>query len=95
MHETHHKMQTVLAAAGGGIDFIAYCPHAPEANCLCRKPKTGLLDQVAEHFDVSLNNVYMVGDKLSDIQAFQAVGGKAILVKTGEGKKTLYWRSHR
>src|SRR5947208_471020 len=37
------KMQSVLAAAGGGADAVYYCPHAPEAGCDCRKPAPGLL----------------------------------------------------
>jgi D-glycero-D-manno-heptose 1,7-bisphosphate phosphatase len=85
----HHKMQEALKVLGGHIDTIFYCPHAPEANCECRKPKPGMFLQIAKYYQCDLINVPAVGDSLRDIQAAQAVECEAILVLTGNGKKVL------
>jgi D-glycero-D-manno-heptose 1,7-bisphosphate phosphatase len=85
----HDKMQQEVAKLGGHIDYIFYCPHTPEANCDCRKPKSGLFKQIAAALKTSLADVPAIGDTLRDIQAAQAMDCKAILVETGNGKKTL------
>jgi len=85
----HQKMQQLTNEKGGEIDSIFYCPHIPEDNCNCRKPKPGLLKEFAKEKNKSLNNIYFVGDKLGDIQAAEAVGANPILVKTGKGQKTI------
>ncbi len=85
----HDKLAHLLDEQGGEIDYIAYCPHGPNDNCECRKPLPGLLNEISEHFDVDLANVPMIGDSLRDIEAARSVGGSAILVKTGKGKRTL------
>jgi D-glycero-D-manno-heptose 1,7-bisphosphate phosphatase len=85
----HQKMQQALKVLGGHIDSIFYCPHAPEDNCECRKPKPGLFLQIAQYYQLDLTNVPAVGDSLRDIQAAQAVACNAILVLTGNGKKVL------
>lgn len=85
----HKKMQNELKKLGGHIDKIFYCPHRPEDNCDCRKPKTGLFDQIATEYKISLNNIPAIGDSLRDIQAAQAAGCQAILVRTGNGENFL------
>ncbi len=85
----HEKLAHLLAPLNGHIDFIAYCPHHPDAACDCRKPKPGLLVQVAQHFNADLNNAIVVGDSLRDLEAARAVGAKPVLVKTGKGERTL------
>jgi D-glycero-D-manno-heptose 1,7-bisphosphate phosphatase len=84
----HERMRAAVAAAGGRISAIFSCPHHPDANCECRKPRTGLLRQVEAAFGVSLAGQPVVGDSLRDIQAAQAVGARAILVRTGNGTGT-------
>jgi len=84
----HAKLQTLLAAEGGNIDRIYFCPHGPNDNCDCRKPKTGMLKQILNDYNKDPVNVVAVGDSLRDLQAAQAVGIKSILVRTGKGKKT-------
>lgn len=49
----HQKMAQLVEAQGGHIDFIAYCPHHPDEHCGCRKPLTGLLDQIRDHLQLS------------------------------------------
>lgn len=85
----HQKMQQMLTTVGGHIDHIFYCPHTPNDNCNCRKPKTGLFQQIAATLQCSLHNVPAIGDTLRDIQAAQSAGCYAILVRTGQGAKTL------
>ncbi len=85
----HKKMERSLNDVGGHIDKVFFCPHGPDDNCDCRKPKTGLMHQIANHFHCDLSRVYLIGDSLRDIQAAQAVGSQGILVKTGKGLQTL------
>lgn len=80
----HLKMQTDLAAVGGHIDAIFYCPHGPDERCDCRKPKPGLLFNIAQHFGIDLKHTLLVGDSLRDIEAAQAANCEAVLVKTGK-----------
>lgn len=85
----HRKMQAAIEQAGGMLAGIYYCPHGPEDGCDCRKPKPGLLMQIAKRFHVSLRNVPVIGDSLRDIQAAESVGARPLLVRTGQGEKTL------
>ena len=89
LNAIHDKMHRALAQIGGRIDAIFFCPHAQEANCACRKPKAGLLEEIAHRFSVDLKGVPSVGDSLRDLQASAAVGAAPILVRTGKGEQTL------
>jgi D-glycero-D-manno-heptose 1,7-bisphosphate phosphatase len=84
----HDKMQNALAKVGGKIAKIYICPHHPDDNCNCRKPKTGLLKQAAKDFNIAdWSKVILVGDKLCDLELAQAIGCKPVLVLTGKGKR--------
>jgi len=85
----HGRMRREVEAAGGKIDSVFFCPHGPGDQCDCRKPKPGLLKQIAERYKVDLRGIPMIGDSERDLQAARAVGGRPILVKTGNGLKTL------
>jgi D-glycero-D-manno-heptose 1,7-bisphosphate phosphatase len=85
----HDKMRRALATVGERIDAVFYCPHSADDNCDCRKPKTGMIKEIAKRFSVELNQVFAVGDALRDIQAFSNSGCKTILVRTGKGEETL------
>lgn len=84
----HDKMAHALADIGGFIEAVFFCPHRPEDTCECRKPKPGLLKDVASRLDVDLTDVPAIGDSLRDLQAAAAVGAKAMLVRTGKGEAT-------
>ncbi len=84
----HEKLHSAVRAAGGEIDRIFACPHAPEAGCDCRKPKPGLFLQVAATYGVSLAGVPAIGDSRRDLDAATAAGARAILVRTGHGERT-------
>jgi D-glycero-D-manno-heptose 1,7-bisphosphate phosphatase len=88
LNAIHDKMYRALAHVGGRIDALFFCPHIDESNCDCRKPKPGMLLDIAKRFNVDLKNVPFIGDSLKDLQAAQAVGAKPILVRTGKGEKT-------
>ena len=87
--EMNAKMQRMLAARGASVDGIFYCPHGPEANCICRKPKPGLLFQIAKQFDIDLSQTPLVGDNISDIQAAKMANAKPVLVRTGKGEYVM------
>jgi D-glycero-D-manno-heptose 1,7-bisphosphate phosphatase len=84
----HNTMQRALGQVGGRIDAFFFCPHAADSACECRKPKPGMLVEIAKRFNVSLDDTYMVGDALRDLEAAAAAGAKPVLVLTGKGKKT-------
>lgn len=84
----HARMSAEIAAAGGQLAGIYYCPHRPDAGCRCRKPAPGLLEQVGSDFGVELERVPVIGDKRSDLDAAEAVGARPILVETGQGART-------
>ncbi|MGE0557087.1 MAG: D-glycero-beta-D-manno-heptose 1,7-bisphosphate 7-phosphatase [Burkholderiales bacterium] len=88
LNAVHDKMHRALGLVGGRIDGIFYCPHAQDANCGCRKPKPGLLEEIARRFGISLEGAPFIGDSLRDIEAALAVGAQPLLVLTGKGKKT-------
>jgi D-glycero-D-manno-heptose 1,7-bisphosphate phosphatase len=84
----HDAVQRALAQMGGRIDAFFFCPHAADAGCECRKPQPGMLLEVARRFNVSLSDVYMVGDARKDVEAAAAAGARPVLVLTGKGRKT-------
>lgn len=85
----HQKMRDEAAKVGGKIEAIYFCPHQASDLCECRKPKPGLLKQFANDYGVDLADIYFIGDSLRDIQAAQNAGAMPVLVKTGNGVKTL------
>jgi D-glycero-D-manno-heptose 1,7-bisphosphate phosphatase len=89
LNAIHMKMNNHLAQFGGSVDAIFFCPHLPKDNCNCRKPKPGLYNDVSERLRTSLNKVFCIGDKMTDVKAAQSAGGKPILVKTGKGQSEI------
>ncbi len=85
----HAKMRQMVASAGGNIEVIYFCPHGPDDDCCCRKPKPGLFHAFAKDKRVDLKHVYSIGDSFRDIEAALGAGAKPILVKTGKGQQTL------
>ena len=83
LNAMHSKMHDMLAAVGGRVDAIFYCPHAPEENCNCRKPASGLYEQIAERYGVDLKGISTVGDSARDLVAGAGVGCAPHLVLTG------------
>jgi D-glycero-D-manno-heptose 1,7-bisphosphate phosphatase len=90
LNAMHAKMHKMLAAVGGRVDAVFYCPHSPEESCTCRKPLPGLFEQIGERFGVPLKGVPTAGDSLRDLQAGAAAGCEPHLVLTG---KSAQYRS--
>ncbi len=88
LNAINDRMVRSLAQAGGRLDGIFFCPHAADSTCDCRKPKPGMLLQIAERFNVELADVPCVGDGLRDLQAAAAAGAQPWLVLTGKGEAT-------
>ncbi len=74
-----------LGQYGGSIEAIVFCPHGPRQGCDCRKPKPGMLFDIAKRLHISLKEIYFVGDSQRDLDAAQAAGAKPVLVRTGNG----------
>ena len=85
----HTRLRQLVAEQGGELGLIVHCPHGPDDGCDCRKPKPGMLRQIAAHYGVSLAGVWFVGDSSGDLKAALAVGCQPVLVKTGKGLLTL------
>ncbi|MBK7936187.1 MAG: HAD-IIIA family hydrolase [Lewinellaceae bacterium] len=78
----HYFMRETVAAAGGRIDGIYHCPHAKDAGCRCRKPATGMAWLALADFpDIDLENAWMAGDSVSDIQFGQALGLRTVQIR--------------
>ncbi len=80
--------KSVIDKLGGSDTYFAgvyYCPHGPEDNCLCRKPRTGLVDAAAEQHGFLPSESYVIGDSKADIELGQALGATTVLVRTGYG----------
>lgn len=88
LNRIHNKMHTAVHQMGGSIDAIFFCPHSPADSCHCRKPATGMFEDMAARLNIALVNVPAIGDSLRDIIAAKAVGALPILVRTGKGQKT-------
>ncbi|AMO54283.1 hypothetical protein GZ77_22150 [Endozoicomonas montiporae] len=85
----HDKMNRLVQAQGGHIACIKYCPHTPDEGCQCRKPETGLVEQIELDLNLSASGAWFVGDSLKDLQCAERKHCQPVLVKTGKGKRTL------
>lgn len=73
----HDKMQKELAKHGARVDAIYYCPHHPDDNCKCRKPKPEMVLQAARDLDIDLSQSYVIGDSEIDAELARQAGCKA------------------
>jgi D-glycero-D-manno-heptose 1,7-bisphosphate phosphatase len=83
----HARMIEAVRLGGGRIDAVYYCPHRPEEDCLCRKPRPGLLLRAARELDIDLPGSWLIGDDLRDLESAVAAGVRPVLVRTGHGKQ--------
>lgn len=88
----HRRLEELLERQGAHLDAIYYCPHHPEVGtaayrkvCTCRKPKTGMLIQARDSFDLDLAKSFVVGDKCTDVLTGHQAGCGTVLVQTGYG----------
>jgi len=88
LNAINDKMMEMVFRQGGRIDALFFCPHTALEQCGCRKPRTGMFEEIAARFHTDLKGVPVVGDSLKDLQAAEQVGAQPILVLTGKGRKT-------
>ena len=87
LQDMHRRMQQAVAAAGGLIFDIFYCPHHPDDGCGCRKPAPGMILAAAQRHTIDLASTVMIGDNAKDILCGRNAGcGATILVRTGSGR---------
>lgn len=84
-----HRLAELLAARAARIDGTYYCPHHPDVSgpCACRKPGVRLFEDAAATLGIDFRRSWFVGDKTSDVEPALALGGRGILVETGEGQR--------
>ncbi len=80
LRRVHNKLRDELRREGADYDAVYYCPHTPEEDCQCRKPKPGLLLKAASELNIDLASSYTVGDRDLDVGAGKAAGTRTILV---------------
>lgn len=88
VNAVHARMLKLLRPAV--IEEIAFCPHAPEQNCSCRKPKPALGLRLIKKYHIDPAQSYMIGDKKADVEFGHALGFKSVLVTTANGKNHLH-----
>ena len=85
----HQRLGELLGVAGISLNGIYFCPHIPEDNCLCRKPRSGLLELAAQELDFDPRDCFVIGDKACDVELGQRVGATTFLVRTGYGDQVV------
>ena len=84
----HDRMLTEAAAGGAAIEAVLFCPHAPEDECSCRKPRPGLIHEAISRSGIAAEESLVVGDAERDLEAAARAGVRSVLVRTGKGIKT-------
>jgi D-glycero-D-manno-heptose 1,7-bisphosphate phosphatase len=88
LNAINDKMMEMVFRQGGRIDALFFCPHTATEECACRKPRTGMYEEIAARFHTELKGVPAIGDSLKDLQAAESVGAQPVLVLTGKGART-------
>jgi D-glycero-D-manno-heptose 1,7-bisphosphate phosphatase len=84
----HNLLLDLVEEAGGSIETIVFCPHKPDEGCACRKPETGLIDQIEAELNLSSAGAWYVGDAAKDMELAGRKSCKGVLVRTGKGRET-------
>jgi D-glycero-D-manno-heptose 1,7-bisphosphate phosphatase len=83
-HKLTSWMLQKLSQQNITIQEVKFCPHKPDENCNCRKPKIGMIEDILKKYDIDLKQSWLIGDKKSDIQTAYNIGIKnTIQVKSG------------
>ncbi|HEY3216533.1 MAG TPA: HAD family hydrolase [Candidatus Eisenbacteria bacterium] len=85
VYEAMARLRILLRVDQVELDAVYFCPHRPEEDCPCRKPRTALLERAAQDLQLALSESVMIGDKLLDVAAGHGVGARGILVRSGYG----------
>jgi D-glycero-D-manno-heptose 1,7-bisphosphate phosphatase len=95
LERIHRRMSSLLGERGAHLDGIYWCPHRPEEQCDCRKPRTGLARRAAGELGFDPGRGFVVGDKSADVELGKALGASTLLVRTGKGARTEQERTAR
>src|SRR5262245_8101288 len=87
LQSIHQRFEYLLDVEGVRLDGIYVCPHVPDDDCACSKPKLGLLEKAADDLDFDMWKNVVIGEKAYEIDMGRAAGAMTILVKTGFGKQ--------
>jgi D-glycero-D-manno-heptose 1,7-bisphosphate phosphatase len=87
LQSVHFRLTQLLKHEGVRLDGVYVCPHKPDDDCGCRKPKLGLLEKAASDLGLGLEQGIVIGDKISDIEMGRAAHALTILVRTGYGSQ--------
>jgi D-glycero-D-manno-heptose 1,7-bisphosphate phosphatase len=85
----NRKMHDLVRAAGGELCIVRYCPHLPGSSCECRKPRSGMIQDICRYLGIAPTLALMVGDSIRDIQSGREAGCRTALVRTGHGEETI------
>lgn len=88
LNKIHRHMLEEIRNKGGMIEAVFFCPHGPDEDCQCRKPRTGMIREISARMNIETCGVPIVGDSMRDLQAAHDSGAIPVLVKTGKGSKT-------
>lgn len=89
LDKIHRKMDNELLKNGTAVDAIYYCPHHPDDNCNCRKPKTGLFEKAVKDLDINITESFIIGDRMLDMEAGYKIGCKTVLVPENKEKISI------
>ncbi len=95
VEKIHRKLGVLLGEEGAYLDDILFCPHHPDrgyqgenaeykVKCTCRKPLTGMIDEMVKKYHIDKERSYIIGDTTTDIQLGKNAGIKTMLVHTGQ-----------
>jgi D-glycero-D-manno-heptose 1,7-bisphosphate phosphatase len=90
VEEINRRMVAAVAAFGGRIDLVVYCPHRPDEGCACRKPRPGMVLAAGAHLGIHWEQTYLVGDHWTDVQAGLSAGCRTVLVLSGRGLRAFF-----
>ena len=85
--EVNQSFLQRLRDQGAPADALYFCPHHPDDDCDCRKPKTGMIERAVRDLDLNLTGALVIGDKLADVRLGKNIGARTALVLTGYGKE--------
>lgn len=89
VHGINDRIVMRIGAESGRIDRVFICPHRPDEDCQCRKPRPGMLLQAADELGIDLSRSFLIGDAVSDMEAALCAGCAPIMVLTGRGERQL------
>lgn len=87
LERVNARMLALLAAENIYLDGVFCCPHTPDDRCSCRKPQPGLVEAAADELGFDPRDIFVIGDKVIDVQLGQRLAATTLLVRTGYGAR--------